>query len=118
MVNRGCTFEMPDGLGCRAPAMREQDHCYWHDPTRLEDANRLSASDELVQRRPEVTGPWLHHEDELEALLLVAERSRVLFVQRGQRLGSLHDGHDHGHGGTRTAVLGRRRRWRRKRTSA
>jgi len=38
MVNRGCSFEMPDGLGCRAPAMRGQDHCYWHEPTRLEAA--------------------------------------------------------------------------------
>jgi hypothetical protein len=38
MVNRGCTFEMPDGLACRAPAMRGQNHCYWHDPSRLEEA--------------------------------------------------------------------------------
>jgi len=38
MVNRGCTFEMPDGLMCRAPAMRGQSHCYWHDPSRLEEA--------------------------------------------------------------------------------
>ena len=38
MVNRGCTFEMPDGLICRAPAMRGQSHCYWHDPSRLEEA--------------------------------------------------------------------------------
>jgi hypothetical protein len=38
VVNRGCTFEMPDGLGCRAPAMRGQSHCYWHDPSRLEEA--------------------------------------------------------------------------------
>jgi hypothetical protein len=38
MVNRGCTFEMPDGLVCRAPAMRGQSHCYWHDPSRLEEA--------------------------------------------------------------------------------
>ena len=38
MVNRGCSFEMPDGLVCRAPAMRGQSHCYWHDPSRLEEA--------------------------------------------------------------------------------
>ena len=38
MVNRGCTFEMPDGIVCRAPAMRGQDHCYWHEPARLEEA--------------------------------------------------------------------------------
>ncbi len=37
-MNRGCTFEMPDGLLCRAPAMRGQSHCYWHDPSRLEEA--------------------------------------------------------------------------------
>ena len=31
-------------FGCRAPAMRGQDRCYWHDPARLEetdDARRL-----------------------------------------------------------------------------
>lgn len=38
MVKRTCTYEMPDGLGCRAPAMRGQDRCYWHDPARVEEA--------------------------------------------------------------------------------
>jgi hypothetical protein len=37
-MNRGCAFEMPDGLLCRAPAMRGQTHCYWHDPSRVEEA--------------------------------------------------------------------------------
>ena len=38
MVNRGCTFEMPDGLLCRAPALRGKAVCYWHDPDKAEEA--------------------------------------------------------------------------------
>ena len=38
MVNRGCTFEMPDGLRCRAPALRGKVLCYWHDPDKAEEA--------------------------------------------------------------------------------
>jgi hypothetical protein len=38
MVNRGCTFEMPDGLACRAPALRGKAVCYWHDPDKAEEA--------------------------------------------------------------------------------
>jgi hypothetical protein len=38
MVNRGCTFEMPDGLACRAPALRGKNVCYWHDPDKAEEA--------------------------------------------------------------------------------
>jgi len=37
MVNRGCTFEMPDGLACRAPALRGKAVCYWHDPDKAEE---------------------------------------------------------------------------------
>lgn len=38
MVNRGCTFQMPDGRLCRASAIRGQRFCYMHDPERAEDA--------------------------------------------------------------------------------
>ena len=38
MVNRGCSFEMPDGLACRAPALRGKTICYWHDPDKAEEA--------------------------------------------------------------------------------
>jgi hypothetical protein len=38
MVNRGCAFEMPDGLLCRAPALRGKTVCYWHDPDKAEEA--------------------------------------------------------------------------------
>ena len=44
MVNRGCTFEMPDGLLCRAPALRGKAVCYWHDSDSVEgaaDARRI-----------------------------------------------------------------------------
>jgi hypothetical protein len=37
LVNRGCSFEMPDGLLCQAPAMRGKSVCYWHNPERAED---------------------------------------------------------------------------------
>jgi hypothetical protein len=38
MVNRGCSFEMPDGLLCRAPALRGKSVCYWHDPDKADEA--------------------------------------------------------------------------------
>jgi hypothetical protein len=38
MVNRGCSFEMPDGLACQAPALRGKSVCYWHDPDSAEEA--------------------------------------------------------------------------------
>ena len=38
MVNRGCTFEMPDDLACRAPALRGKTVCYWHDPDKADEA--------------------------------------------------------------------------------
>jgi len=38
MVNRGCTFEMPDGPACRAPALRGKSVCYWHDPDKADEA--------------------------------------------------------------------------------
>jgi hypothetical protein len=38
MVNRGCSFEMPDGLACRAPALRGKTVCYWHDPDKADEA--------------------------------------------------------------------------------
>ena len=51
MVNRGCTFEMADGLACRAPAMRGQSHCFWHDPSRLEEAAEARRLGGLHQRK-------------------------------------------------------------------
>ena len=38
MLNRGCTYEMSDGLACRAPALRGKSVCYWHDPDKAEEA--------------------------------------------------------------------------------
>ena len=38
MVNRGCTYEMADGLACRAPALRGKTVCYWHDPDKADEA--------------------------------------------------------------------------------
>jgi hypothetical protein len=38
MVSSGCGFEMPDGLRCRAPALRGRTLCYWHDPDSAEEA--------------------------------------------------------------------------------
>jgi hypothetical protein len=38
MVNRGCTYEMTDGLACQAPALRGKTVCYWHDPEKAEEA--------------------------------------------------------------------------------
>jgi hypothetical protein len=29
---------MPDGLACRAPALRGKTVCYWHDPDKAEEA--------------------------------------------------------------------------------
>jgi hypothetical protein len=38
MVNRGCTYEMVDGLACRAPALRGKTVCYWRDPDKADEA--------------------------------------------------------------------------------
>ena len=38
MVSASCAFEMPDGLRCRAPALRGKALCYWHDPDKAEEA--------------------------------------------------------------------------------
>ena len=38
MVRASCAFEMPDGLRCRAPALRGKALCYWHDPDKAEEA--------------------------------------------------------------------------------
>jgi hypothetical protein len=38
MVNRGCSFEMLDGLLCQAPALRGKTLCYWHEPDKAEEA--------------------------------------------------------------------------------
>lgn len=54
MVNRGCTFRMPDGELCRASALRGQRFCYMHDPEKAEeaaDARRLGG----IRRRREGT---------------------------------------------------------------
>jgi hypothetical protein len=38
MVSASCAFEMPDGLRCRAPALRGKALCYWHDPDKADEA--------------------------------------------------------------------------------
>jgi len=38
MVSPSCSFEMPDGLRCRAPALRGKALCYWHDPDKADEA--------------------------------------------------------------------------------
>ena len=38
MVNRGCTFAMPDGRLCRASAIRGERFCYMHEPGKAEEA--------------------------------------------------------------------------------
>jgi hypothetical protein len=51
MVNRGCSFEMPDGLACRAPALRGKTVCYWHDPDKAEEAAESRRIDGLHRRK-------------------------------------------------------------------
>jgi hypothetical protein len=38
MVSPSCSFVMPDGLWCRAPALRGKTLCYWHDPDKADEA--------------------------------------------------------------------------------
>lgn len=54
MVNRGCTFAMPDGHLCRAPALRGERFCLMHDP---EKADEVAEARKLggVRRRRERT---------------------------------------------------------------
>jgi hypothetical protein len=51
MVNRGCSFEMPDDLACRAPALRGKTVCYWHDPDKAEEAAESSRIGGLHRRK-------------------------------------------------------------------
>lgn len=51
MVNRGCTFQMPDGRLCRASAIRGQRVCYMHDPERAEEAAESRRLGGLRRRR-------------------------------------------------------------------
>src|SRR5579864_8337355 len=56
MVNRGCTFAMPDGQLCRASAIRGQPFCYMHDPERAEDAAEAGKLGGYRRRRERTLG--------------------------------------------------------------
>ena len=51
MVNRGCTFVMPDGRLCRASAIRGERFCYMHDPERAEEAAEARRLGGIRRRR-------------------------------------------------------------------
>lgn len=51
MVNRGCTFTMPDGRLCRAPALRDEPYCLMHDPERAEEMAEARRLGGLRRRR-------------------------------------------------------------------
>ena len=51
MVNRGCTFAMPDGRLCRASAIRGERFCYMHDPERAEEAAEARRLGGIRRRR-------------------------------------------------------------------
>jgi hypothetical protein len=73
MVNRGCTFEMPDGLLCQAPALRGKALCYWHEP---------DASDAAQEAR-RVGG---HHRRKARSVATIYDFAGLRTVESAQRL--------------------------------
>src|SRR3970282_2229836 len=39
MVSSGCAHPMSDGRRCRAPALRDGEFCFWHEPGKAEEAH-------------------------------------------------------------------------------
>jgi hypothetical protein len=56
MVNRGCTFQMPDGRLCRASAIRGERYCYMHDPAKAEEAAEARRLGGIRRRRERTLG--------------------------------------------------------------
>jgi hypothetical protein len=73
MVNRGCTYEMPDGLLCQAPALRGRTLCYWHEPD----------SSEAAQEARRVGG---HHRRKAKSVATIYDFSGLRTVESAQRL--------------------------------
>ena len=73
MVNRGCTYEMPDGLLCQAPALRGRTLCYWHEPD----------SSDAAQEARRVGG---HHRRKAKSVATIYDFSGLRTVESAQRL--------------------------------
>ena len=73
MVNRGCSFEMPDGLLCNAPALRGKALCYWHEP---------DASDAAQEAR-RVGG---HHRRKAKSVATIYDFAGLRSIESAQRL--------------------------------
>ena len=73
MVNRGCTYEMPDGLLCQAPALRGKTLCYWHAPD----------SSDAAQEARRVGG---HHRRKARSVATIYDFSGLRTVESAQRL--------------------------------
>jgi hypothetical protein len=73
MVNRGCTYEMPDGLLCQAPALRGKTLCYWHEPD----------SSDAAQEARRVGG---HHRRKARSVATIYDFSGLRTVESAQRL--------------------------------
>lgn len=76
MVNRGCTFVMPDGRMCGSPALRGERYCLFHSPAHEEEAaeaRRLGG----LRRRKEKTLAGAY---DLESLRSVPEIQRLLEI--------------------------------------
>jgi hypothetical protein len=73
MVNRGCSFEMLDGLLCQAPALRGKTLCYWHEPD----------SSEAAQEARRVGG---HHRRKARSVATIYDFAGLRTVESAQRL--------------------------------
>ena len=73
MVNRGCTYEMLDGLLCQAPALRGKTLCYWHEPD----------SSDAAQEARRVGG---HHRRKAKSVATIYDFSGLRTVESAQRL--------------------------------
>jgi len=73
MVNRGCSFEMLDGLLCEAPALRGKTLCYWHEPD----------SSEAAQEARRVGG---HHRRKARSVATIYDFAGLRTAESAQRL--------------------------------
>ena len=99
MLNRGCTFTMPDGRLCRASAIRGERFCYMHEPGKADEVAEARRLGGLRRRRERTVGvayglSGVRTEDDLSRVVEIAvfdvlglensiARSRVLLAAAG-----------------------------------
>ncbi len=83
MSRRNCSFRKPNGQGCNATPMTDQEYCFWHSPEHADEAaeaRRLGG----LRRRREVTVAGAYGFDGLQT---VEDIRRILMIVAVDTLG-------------------------------